>query len=255
MCVRSSGRSRPGQADPGLAAPRLIPSGISAPVSRTVPGVEDARRVERVLDPPHQRHRDRIGQLQEVAHLRGADAALAADRAAAGPRGREDLPHHLAAGGVVGLEQREVRVYERVTSPNERGLYDALAGQGAVVRWAYPVSRPYRVAGRRRPMPGRAAHACLCQSGRFLPTVTARSRATRDIRGYVRLLERRRPSRKRRPRAIRPRRPARQRRGHHRELALAGVGAWPLRLLNQPEAAGRGPSIARPPGTGLPSAL
>jgi hypothetical protein len=57
-----------------------------------------------------------------------------------------------------------------------------------------------------------------------------------------------RPSRKRRPGAIRPRRPARQRRGHHRELALAGVGAWPLRLLNQPEAPGRGPQHCRPAG-------
>ena len=57
------------------------------------------------------------------------------------------------------------------------------------------------------------------------------------------------------PGAVRPRLPARQLRGHHLELRLAGVGAWPPRLPNQPEATGRRPSASGPPCTGLPSAL
>ena len=57
-----------------------------------------------------------------------------------------------------------------------------------------------------------------------------------------------------RPGAVRPRLQARQLRGHHLELRLAGVGAWPCvyRTSRRPRTP---PSASGPPGTGLPSAL
>ncbi len=73
-------------------------------------GIQDAVRVERGLDPAHQRDLLGILELEEVLLLLRADPVLRRDRAAHPDAGRDDRVHHAVADLVVGLEDGEMDV-------------------------------------------------------------------------------------------------------------------------------------------------
>src|ERR1700751_1049070 len=58
-------------------------------------GIEDARRVEALLDAAHEVDLDRVLELQEVRGLGAAEAVFAGDRAAQFHCEREDVGHQL----------------------------------------------------------------------------------------------------------------------------------------------------------------
>src|SRR5271165_5345020 len=79
MCASSSARSKPSPRWSRDVAGEDIPR-VSSVEGHT--GVEHPGRVERGLDPPHQRDLGGILQLEEVPFLLGADPVFARDRAA-----------------------------------------------------------------------------------------------------------------------------------------------------------------------------
>ena len=88
---------RSGRADAGAGA-------------STCARVEDARGVERRLDPAHQLELDRVLELGERRQLGRADPVLAGDGTAQPDAGGQDVVDELASHRRVGLEHRQVDV-------------------------------------------------------------------------------------------------------------------------------------------------